>query len=84
MASCSYDGKVIIWKEQTGTAGATWSKIKEHTLHVASGACNHSISVLHRCLRESSQLRILGTTRTGSYPRLRVVRRQDLRFDFQK
>lgn len=37
LASCSYDGKVIIWKEQTGQPGAGWAKIKEHTLHAASG-----------------------------------------------
>ncbi|THG96904.1 hypothetical protein EW026_g5011 [Hermanssonia centrifuga] len=36
LASCSYDGKVIIWKEQTAQTGGSWSKIKEHTLHVAS------------------------------------------------
>ena len=41
LASCSYDGKVIIWKEQPGAGPAPggWAKIKEHTLHKASGAC---------------------------------------------
>ena len=40
LASCSYDGKVIIWKEQQGQGPGAggWSKIKEHTLHKASGA----------------------------------------------
>lgn len=39
IASCSYDGKVIIWKEQTGQTGAgSWLKINEHTLHAASGS----------------------------------------------
>lgn len=33
LASASYDGKVIIWREN----GAKWEKIKEHTLHGASG-----------------------------------------------
>jgi protein transport protein SEC13 len=37
LASCSYDGKVIIWKEQQ-PASAGWAKIKEHSLHTASGA----------------------------------------------
>jgi protein transport protein SEC13 len=37
LASCSYDGKVIIWKEQQ-PATAGWAKIKEHSLHTASGA----------------------------------------------
>ncbi len=39
LASCSYDGKVLIWKEQPGqgpSAGG-WTKINEHTLHSASG-----------------------------------------------
>ena len=40
LASCSYDGKVLIWKEQPGQGAASggWIKIKEHTLHTASGA----------------------------------------------
>ena len=39
LASCSYDGKVLIWKEQQGQGVGTggWAKIKEHTLHTASG-----------------------------------------------
>ena len=48
LASCSYDGKVIIWKEQAG-AGQTsggWTKINEHTLHGASGAFSISIRSL--------------------------------------
>ena len=35
LASCSFDSKVFIWKENDGGRG--WSKIKEHTLHEASG-----------------------------------------------
>jgi protein transport protein SEC13 len=38
LASCSFDGKVLIWKEQQGgSAVGGWIKIKEHTLHTASG-----------------------------------------------
>lgn len=33
LASCSYDGKVYIWKENNGA----WSKIKDHSIHSASG-----------------------------------------------
>ncbi|KAL4065763.1 WD40-repeat-containing domain protein [Scleroderma yunnanense] len=37
LASCSYDGKVFIWKDQTqGGAAGGWTKIEEHTLHTAS------------------------------------------------
>lgn len=45
MASCSYDGRVFIWKEVgagqgKGSGGELqdgWERIKEHTLHTASG-----------------------------------------------
>ena len=46
LASCSYDGRVFIWKEvgpgqSSGSGGEIqdgWERIKEHTLHTASGA----------------------------------------------
>lgn len=34
LASCSYDGKVFVWRQ----AAQGWERIKEHTLHNASGA----------------------------------------------
>ena len=40
LASCSYDGRVLIWKEQSSQQASTpaaWTRIKEHTLHTASG-----------------------------------------------
>lgn len=45
LASCSYDGRVFIWKEAgpgqgSGSGGELqdgWERIKEHTLHTASG-----------------------------------------------
>jgi protein transport protein SEC13 len=43
LASCSYDGRVFIWKE-VGRGGGSggelqdgWERIKEHSLHTASG-----------------------------------------------
>lgn len=36
LASCSYDRKVIIWKEENGT----WEKTHEHTGHDSSGTVN--------------------------------------------
>lgn len=44
LASCSYDGRVFIWKEVGPGAGKSsggevqdgWERIKEHTLHSAS------------------------------------------------
>ncbi|KAL1923406.1 uncharacterized protein VTP21DRAFT_8386 [Calcarisporiella thermophila] len=32
LASCSYDGKVFIWREQNGA----WSRVKDHVVHTAS------------------------------------------------
>lgn len=38
LASCSYDSKVIIWREGSVTTGSQkWVKIKEYTGHSASG-----------------------------------------------
>ena len=44
LASCSYDGRVFIWKEVAGGGKGSggelqdgWERIKEHTLHTASG-----------------------------------------------
>jgi protein transport protein SEC13 len=34
LASCSYDGKVLIWRE--AAPGAGWARVKEHALHGAS------------------------------------------------
>ena len=36
LASCSFDGKVFIWKENDGPQKG-WSRVKEHLLHTASG-----------------------------------------------
>ncbi|KAG0141698.1 hypothetical protein CROQUDRAFT_663479 [Cronartium quercuum f. sp. fusiforme G11] len=38
LASCSYDGKIFVWRENVGNNNRTssWEKIKEHTLHSAS------------------------------------------------
>lgn len=36
LASCSYDRKVIIWKEENGS----WDKMYEYTGHESSGQLN--------------------------------------------
>ena len=36
LASCSYDGKVFIWREGSPTGSTQWVKIKEYTGHTAS------------------------------------------------
>lgn len=43
LASCSYDRKVIIWKEENGT----WDKMYEYTGHDSSGkSLTNSIHIL--------------------------------------
>ena len=87
LASCSYDGKVIIWKEQQGQGPGAggWTKIKEHTLHKASGA--HFVfylSLFMLMLTTLSQLCFLGAARARCHPRMRVLGRHHLRPHFQK
>lgn len=85
LASCSYDGKALIWKEQAaqGSAAGGWTKVKEHTLHTASGT-----PLLSSCPTSSydlvSKLCVVGASRAWGYPRLRVFGRQTLCSDFQK
>lgn len=68
LASCSYDGRVFIWKE-VGAGGGKgsggelqdgWERIKEHTLHTASGEHNRSCFI---GLAYISQLDLLGAIR---------------------
>ena len=54
LASCSYDGKVIIWKEQQPASGG-WAKIKEHSLHTASGTFPSPPSFRHDQVLMSQQ-----------------------------
>lgn len=45
LASCSFDGKVFIWKENDGPHKG-WNKVKEHLLHTASGMISLAVSLL--------------------------------------
>ena len=65
LASCSYDGKVIIWKEQPaqGPTPAGWAKIKEHTLHKASvnsvSWAPHELGAIVACASSDGKLSVL-------------------------
>ena len=37
VASCSYDGKVFVWRETQSQGRSSWQRVKEHALHNASG-----------------------------------------------
>jgi protein transport protein SEC13 len=58
LASCSYDGKVFIWKEEV-SAGAHggWNKIKEHSLHTASGQSKTSPPMSQRLNSDAQSTR---------------------------
>ncbi|KAJ7647457.1 WD40-repeat-containing domain protein [Roridomyces roridus] len=59
LASCSYDGKVLIWKEQPNG----WSKIREHTLHTASvnsvSWAPHELGAILACASSDGKLSVL-------------------------
>ncbi|KII90409.1 hypothetical protein PLICRDRAFT_38938 [Plicaturopsis crispa FD-325 SS-3] len=65
LASCSYDGKVLIWKEQPGQgpAGGGWTKVKEHTLHTASvnsvSWAPHELGAILACASSDGKVSVL-------------------------
>jgi WD40 repeat protein len=60
LASCSFDGKVFIWKENEGPQKG-WGKVKEHLLHTASGELTSSSN--RRWEVDECQTRVLGSPR---------------------
>ncbi|KAN0078310.1 WD40-repeat-containing domain protein [Tylopilus felleus] len=64
LASCSYDGQVLIWREQTqGPSAGTWTKIKEHSLHTASvnsiSWAPHELGAILACASSDGKLSVL-------------------------
>jgi protein transport protein SEC13 len=67
LASCSYDGKVLIWKEQQSPSSAAntdnWTKIREHTLHTASvnsvSWAPHELGAILACASSDGKLSVL-------------------------
>ncbi|KDQ58034.1 hypothetical protein JAAARDRAFT_34850 [Jaapia argillacea MUCL 33604] len=65
LASCSYDGKVLIWKEQQGAGPGAggWTKIKEHTLHTASvnsvSWAPHELGAILACASSDGKISVL-------------------------
>ncbi|KAJ3887919.1 WD40-repeat-containing domain protein [Lentinula edodes] len=72
LASCSYDGKVLIWKEQQsqGSAGG-WSKVGEHTLHTASvnsvSWAPHELGAMLACASSDGKISVLTFKDDGSW-----------------
>lgn len=72
LASCSYDGKVFIWKEQQGQGPAGgWNKIKEHTLHSASvnsvSWAPHELGAILACASSDGKISVLTFRNDGQW-----------------
>jgi len=72
LASCSYDGKVLIWKEQQGQgAVGGWIKIKEHTLHTASvnsvSWAPHELGAILACASSDGKVSVLTFKNDGQW-----------------
>jgi len=72
LASCSYDGKVFIWKEQQqGNTSGTWTKIKEHNLHSASvnsvSWAPHELGAIVACASSDGKLSVLTFKNDGTW-----------------
>ncbi|GBE85629.1 vesicle budding-related protein [Sparassis latifolia] len=71
LASCSYDGKVIIWKEQQGPGASGWTKIKEHTLHKASvnsvSWAPHELGAILACASSDGTISVLTFKNDGQW-----------------
>jgi len=73
LASCSYDGKVLIWKEQQvqGAGVGSWTKVKEHTLHTASvnsvSWAPHEMGAILACASSDGKLSVLTFKNDGQW-----------------
>ncbi|KAI9065687.1 vesicle budding-like protein [Trametes coccinea BRFM310] len=73
LASCSYDGKVFIWKEQPsqGPSAGGWTKIKEHTLHKASvnsvSWAPHELGAILACASSDGTISVLTFKNDGTW-----------------
>ncbi|KAF5346203.1 hypothetical protein D9756_011131 [Leucocoprinus leucothites] len=69
LASCSYDGKVLIWKEQAPQGG--WIKIGEHSLHSASvnsvSWAPHELGAILACASSDGKLSVLTFKNDGQW-----------------
>jgi len=74
LASCSYDGRVLIWKEQVSqqnSAPPTWARVKEHTLHTASvnsvSWAPHELGAIVACASSDGKLSVLTFKDDGTW-----------------
>ncbi|BGP12714.1 hypothetical protein JCM10213_008852 [Rhodosporidiobolus nylandii] len=74
LASCSFDGKVFIWKENDGTQGQQgkgWGKVKEHLLHTASvnaiAWAPHELGPILACASSDGKVSVLTFNNDGTW-----------------
>lgn len=68
LASASYDGKVLIWKEAPPSG---WTKVKEHTLHTASvnsvSWAPHELGAILACASSDGKVSVLTFKNDGQW-----------------
>ncbi|KAG8907505.1 GTPase-activating protein S13 [Tulasnella sp. 403] len=79
LASCSYDGKVLIWKEQPNGSGgsgqnataSSWTRIKEYTAHSASvnavSWAPHELGAIVSCASSDGKISVLTFQNDGQW-----------------
>jgi len=69
LASCSFDGKVFIWKENDGGKG--WGRVKDHTLHTASvnavAWAPHELGPVLACASSDGKVSVLTFNNDGTW-----------------
>ncbi|GAA5842975.1 hypothetical protein JCM3766R1_001648 [Sporobolomyces carnicolor] len=70
LASCSFDGKVFIWKENDGPHKG-WNKVKEHLLHTASvnaiAWAPHELGPILACASSDGKVSVLTFNNDGTW-----------------
>ncbi|GAA5958579.1 hypothetical protein JCM21900_003986 [Sporobolomyces salmonicolor] len=70
LASCSFDGKVFIWKENDGPQKG-WAKVKEHLLHTASvnaiAWAPHELGPILACASSDGKVSVLTFNNDGTW-----------------
>ncbi|SCZ90100.1 BZ3500_MvSof-1268-A1-R1_Chr1-3g01776 [Microbotryum saponariae] len=70
LASCSFDGKVFVWKENDGPQKG-WSKVKEHLLHTASvnaiAWAPHELGPILACASSDGKVSVLTFNDNGTW-----------------
>ncbi|GAA5980660.1 hypothetical protein JCM10908_001724 [Rhodotorula pacifica] len=70
LASCSFDGKVFIWKENEGPQKG-WSRVKEHLLHTASvnaiAWAPHELGPILACASSDGKVSVLTFNNDGTW-----------------